>query len=217
MIKAIIFDMDGVMIDSEYFCYRRFKELLGRYQADLTMEDYIELLAGRRVINGLQGAISYYHLDIKAEDLREEMLKMTHFKEEDIELKPYLLEFLQYLKQHHYKTGIATSSGLDRAKKILGHYGVLEYIDCICVGAEVAHGKPAPDIFLKAIEKLNVDHDEAIILEDSKTGVQAAYNASIPVINVIDLQKPSDTMKEQCLYICNSLEEVKNYLEENNE
>ena len=111
-----------------------------------------------------------------------------------------------------YQTIVATSSHKDRAERILNQHNVLQYIDDIVCGDEVKRGKPFPDIFLKACEKLQVSHQEALVLEDSEAGIQAAYDAHIPVICIPDMKHPSDEYVKKVEHVYDSLNDIILYL-----
>ena len=91
-----------------------------------------------------------------------------------------------------------------------------QYMDDIVYGFEVEHGKPAPDIFLKACEKLDVLPNEALVLEDSEAGIDSAYQAHIPVICIPDLKEPDEVHKERTACLLSSLDQVIEYIEKSN-
>ena len=92
----------------------------------------------------------------------------------------------------------------------------MQYMDDIIYGFEVEHGKPAPDIFLKACEKLGVLPGEALVLEDSEAGIDSAYQAHILVICIPDLKNPDSLHQHRCICLLNSLNEVIDYIEKSN-
>ena len=190
MIKAVIFDMDGLLIDSEMISYKCYRDFLKNYGFEFTLKEYIKDFPGKQLITSLNFIKEHYHLDYdvdKAIDVFHEY-ESEYIKNEGVDLKPGAKELLQYLKEHHFKTIIATSSREKRAQSLLEKHQVMQYMDNIVYGFEVEHGKPAPDIFLKACEKLNVLPEEALVLEDSEAGIDSAYQAHIPVICIPDLK-----------------------------
>lgn len=218
MIKAIIFDMDGLMVDSEMISFQCFQELIRSYGLDFTKEEYMQSYPGRSLQTSLQYIQNHYQLNF---DIEEKMqlfkeLEEKHINKDTVPLKKGLMPLLEYVKSHDYKTIIATSSHFDRAMKMLGPHDVMPYIDNIVCGSEVKHGKPAPDIFLKACEKLNVKPYEALVLEDSEAGIQAAYDAHIPVICIPDMKQPHEEYIKKVVHVYSSLENVISYLENDN-
>ena len=95
---------------------------------------------------------------------------------------------VNYLKDNNYKTIVATSSNRDRVDKILAQAKITEFFDDSICGDEVTKGKPNPEVFLKSCQKLGVNVDEAIVLEDSEAGIQASYDANIKVICIPDMK-----------------------------
>lgn len=214
MIEAVIFDMDGLMINSEIVSFTVYKELLKKYDVELNQQLYCYCFAGKTMVNGLLFARDYFHLDY---DIDEACL-FCHKKEHEIvdvdgvDLKPGLVELLEYLKDNHIRMAIATSSGIERIHKLLDRHSILRYFDNITYGNEVKNGKPAPDIFLKACEKLNVEPKNALVLEDSEAGVQAGFSANIPTICVPDLKYPDEKYVSMSVKVLNDLYGVIDYI-----
>lgn len=123
-------------------------------------------------------------------------------------MKEGLAELLTYLKAHDYKTVVATSSTRDRVDRILAQTGLIDYFDGSVCGDEVERGKPDPDIFLKACRKADVPPAQALVLEDSETGIEAAHSAGIPVICVPDMKYPAEEFAKKTYGIAESLSQV---------
>lgn len=215
MVKAVIFDMDGLMVDTEILCYKGYKYFLEGYGVDLTQKDYCYCFAGKSLQNGLLFARDYFQLTYTVEEGRDFFIEKEKelFENDGVDLKPGLIELLNYLKEHHMKIAMATSSGLERVHKILDSHNVLHYFDAIICGDMVKRGKPAPDIFLKACEELNVSEGDALVLEDSETGIQASFSANIPVICIPDLKTPDEKYANMTAAILPSLHDVISYIE----
>ena len=216
MVKAVIFDMDGLMVDTEVISYEGYSCFLKDYGVEnLTKEEYCLCFAGKSLQNGLIYARDYFHLNYSIEEGVQYFINKEKeiFARDGAALKPGLVELLDYLKEHNIKMAMATSSGLQRVHKILDPHNVLHYFDDIICGDMVKKGKPAPDIFLKACETLNVKEEDAIVLEDSETGILASYRAKVPVICIPDMKVPSDEHKEMTAAILPSLHDVITYIE----
>lgn len=215
MLKAIIFDMDGLMIDSELISYQCFQEIIKSYGISFTKEEYIQSYPGRSLHTSMKYIKDHYQLnfDIEKEVELFKELEEKYIKKDGVALKKGLIPLLQYLKSHQYKTIIATSSIKERAEKLLNQHDVMKYFDDIVCGSEVKRGKPFPDIFLKACEKLGVEPHEALVLEDSEAGIQAAYDAHIAVICIPDMKLPHDQYVKKVVNVYSSLEDVIPYLE----
>ena len=119
---------------------------------------------------------------------------------------------LLWLKQHQIKTIVATSSSRQRVDEILKNADILPYIDDSICGDEVTHGKPDPEIFLKACEKAGVSIKVAIVLEDSEAGIEAAYRGGLDVICIPDMKYPEHIYQVKTTAIFSSLDDVIDYL-----
>ncbi len=214
MIKAVIFDLDGVVIDSEPVAYDILQELAGKYGYTIPMEDYTGKYLGRTVAMGMQTMVDSFNLNVSPDYLFKLYKERENIKtEEGIPLKPGARELLMGLKAKGYKTIVASSSIRARAEKILADNDILQYFDDLIFGYEVPRGKPHPDIFLGACKKLGVSTSEAIVLEDSEAGIDAAFSAKIPVICIPDMKYPDKAHREKTSAILPSLNEVTAFFE----
>ena len=213
MIRAVIFDMDGLMIDSERVTYECFRKYLKDKDMDMTEEFYITLL-GQTIKVCKQKVLDQFGKDFPYEDCVNQVHEMLDERLliEGVPIKKGLIELLKYLKENHYKMIVATSSERIRVDKILKNAGILEFFnDSIC-GDEVENGKPNPEVFLKSCEKLGVRVDEALVLEDSEAGIQAAFDGGIKVICVPDMKYPEEKYKKMATLVCDDLSEAETYI-----
>lgn len=215
MIKAVVFDMDGLMIDSErvtYECYRAYLNSLG---LDMT-EDFYKTLLGQTINVCRDKFLRQYGKDYPYDECIKRVHEMVdgRFRTEGVPLKNGLLELLKYLKKNKFKTIVATSSERKRVNVILKRGKIWEYFDDSICGDEVENGKPDPEVFLKACRKLKISTEEAMVLEDSEAGIQAAYDGKIKVICVPDMKYPADNYVGMTTRICKDLAEVKKYIEQ---
>lgn len=213
MIKAIIFDMDGLMIDSERVTFECYQERLK--DMNLTMdEEFYKTLLGKPIKGIYQRFYDVYGNDFPIENVIQDVhqLMAERFETEGVPVKKGLVELLHYLKDNNYKTIVATSSDRDRVDKILAQAKITEFFDDSICGDEVTKGKPNPEVFLKSCQKLGVNVDEAIVLEDSEAGIQASYDANIKVICIPDMKYPEKQYEEKTFKILKDLTEVTAYL-----
>ena len=208
-IKGVLFDMDGVILDTEKL-YTRFwveaAQSLGypmTYEMALGMRS-LSREAGERQLKAYLGDSVDYH------EVRETRIRiMEAFIEENgVELKPGIHELLEFLKNHGIKTSIATSSPLDRTKKYLSQVGLVDAFDALVSGHMVEHGKPEPDIYIYAAANLGLNPEECLVLEDSPTGILAAYRAGCVPVMVPDQDSPDAETKGRVYAVAENLLKV---------
>ena len=214
MIKAVIFDMDGLMIDSERVTFEGYQHILSKMGKTITEDFYITLL-GKPIKGIFQRFYDVYGNDFPIEsvitDVHQYMAE--RFETEGVPLKTGLVELLKYCREKGYRTIVATSSNRNRVDKILKSADIEQYFDDSICGDEVTKGKPDPEVFLKSCMKLGVNTDEAVVLEDSEAGIQASYAAGIKVICVPDMKQPEPEYAQKTFMIVTDLNKVKYWLE----
>ena len=205
--------MDGLMIDSERVTFECYQEILKGM--NLTMdEEFYKTLLGKPLKGIYQRFYDVYGNDFPIEDVIKDVhaLMAKRFETEGVPIKTGLKSLLEYLKENNYKTIVATSSNRDRVDTILSQAQITDYFDDSICGDEVTKGKPNPEVFLKSCQKLGVNVDEAIVLEDSEAGIQASYDAGIKVICIPDMKYPEKQYEEKTFKILKDLTEVTAYL-----
>ncbi|SFC87686.1 HAD family hydrolase [Clostridium uliginosum] len=213
-INAVIFDMDGLLFDTEQISFESFRQVIREYGLDMEKELHLNIIG--RNVNGIkEKMMENYGQDFPFDKLYEQKTKvMTDcLNNKGVPVKKGVYELLDYLKKKKYKIAVATSTRRERAIELLEMAKIKDKFDCIVCGDEVINSKPDPEIFLKAAKKLDVPTENCIVLEDSGTGIRAAHAAGIKSINVPDMKKPDEQMKKLALRICESLLEVKTILE----
>lgn len=183
MIKAVIFDMDGVLINSQPLHFEADKDCLKEIgvKAD---SDFVESLAGTTTPNRFELFQKKYHYLEKNEVLikRREELIVTLFENRPIEKIEGAVNLVKQCSQKGILTGVASSSSYKLIDIVLKKLSIENYFSVVLSGEELKRGKPFPDIFLKTAEKLSVLAKECIVIEDSAAGVTAAVNAHMKVI-----------------------------------
>lgn len=215
MIKTVIFDLDGLLVNSELMTYEFYKRILAEKEIDFPLKTYTDVYCGRTAVRNLTELIENYDLPFDV----EKGLELTHEAEKEylstkgVPLKKGAKELLDFLKNKDYGIYLASSSGKERAHTILSGNGIDGYFDGGVFGDEIEHSKPAPDVFLKAKEKAGARAEECLVLEDSDAGIHAAYAAGIPVICIPDLKQPSEESRKMARLVLPSLLDVKEMLE----
>lgn len=198
MFKAVVFDMDGVVTDTEKL-YRKYQLEEGKKYGipDGVMVRACERIAGGNKVSNKKPFEDIVGMGIDYYEFREGVMKNLdyHVNTFGVDLKYGVKETLAYLKDKGILIGLATSTIKDRAIKYLVAHDIYKYFDKLIFGNMVEHGKPAPDIYLKACEELGVMPEEAIAVEDSINGIISAGRAGLYPVMVIDLIQPKDEIK----------------------
>ncbi len=217
MIEAVVFDMDGVIFDSEKL-YRKHWMITGEEYGipkDL-MHELCNLMAGSTKERNEKMMKARFGQDFDYMTFRSKtMTRMDQdVLENGVELKPGVVELFEYLKTRGLKIGLATSTQQERAERNLTNAGIISYFDDIVYGGVVANGKPAPDIYLKACENLGVKPEAAMGIEDSINGVKSSAAAGLYTVMVVDLIEPTEEIQPLANQIYDSLFDVITLLQE---
>lgn len=213
MIKAIIFDLDGLLVDTEIIFFKVYQQLLKAFNIRFSKEEYSKYYSGKTELNNIKQLTESYHLDWTIDQGIKEVLDLEQiYLSEGVLLKPGAKELLSFLKNHNYKIALATSSLKERALNILDTHKLLHYFDVLVFSEDITKSKSNPEIFLKALNKLDISNQETIILEDSENGILAANKAHIPVICIPDMKIPANDYLDNALVVYRSLNDVKEYL-----
>lgn len=210
---VVIFDMDGVIFDSEKCVIECWKEIAQKYSIVNVEDACMECLGVNRQETKEKWLVRYGQ-DFPYDDYKSEMSSLYHsrYSQGRLPLKKGVKELLEALKMHQIPTAIASSTRTDLVNREIEDAGLLPYFEYIVGGDMVTRSKPAPDIFLKACELLHVDAKDAYVIEDSYNGVRAAALAGAKAIMVPDLLPANEEMDRLCVAIFPSLFEVKEFI-----
>lgn len=215
--KAVIFDMDGVIFDSERLSLACWEETAKKF--GLTgIERYCDLSRG---VNEAGSAKIFYSLygenGLTYEECRAENSRLFHSRYDGgrLPMKKGVTELLPYLKEKGWIVGLASSTKEATVTQEIRDAGLMPYFDNLTCGDMLKKSKPEPDIFLMACEKLAVKPQEAIIIEDSHNGIRAASCAGAMPVMVPDMMPVTEEMKELAYKICKDLLEVRIWLDKN--
>ena len=213
--KAVIFDMDGVIFDSERCVIECWKVIADKHDVK-GIEPVLMKCLGVTYEEGKKIFLKHYGADFPYDERKKERSDLYHKRYDNgrLPLKTGIRELLIYLKENGYKVGVASSTREAIVSKQLVDAALRKYFDNLTCGDMLERSKPEPDIYLMACEKLGVKPEEAIAIEDSYNGIKSAYRAGMFPIMVPDLAEPNEEMKTLAGTILGSLVEVKEWLEE---
>lgn len=196
-IEAVIFDLDGTLIDSMWVWKSIDMEYLGKRNISVPRELNKEL-EGMSFEEVAEFFKDRFDIEDSVEEIVAEWNKMAWDKyENEVKLKPGVREFLKYLKNNNIKTGIATSNSRSLAKLVLKANNIDKYIDKIVTSTEVSKGKPEPDVYLKVAKGLNLNPANCLVFEDVVNGIIAGKRANMKVCAIYDEASKNTTEEKQ--------------------
>lgn len=212
-IEAVLFDMDGVIFDTEKVYLDIWTKVFKKYKYKLEPDVYISVMGtGRK--NVMKVFTDNYGQDLPILDMYKEKDEMLFqvIEAGQVPLKEGAMEIIKSLKNNNFKIALATSAKRDRLNKQL-KMGKLEgMFDTIVCGDDVINGKPNPEIFLKSAENLSVNPENCAVIEDSAAGIKAAHSGKMIAIHVEDLKKADEEILNYCHKNFKNLFEIKDYL-----
>ena len=206
MVSGIIFDMDGVLIDSERQSNEGWLWAAGQLGVDMPMW-LIDSFKGapaelccKFFDDYYKGVIDYW----EAKELRTQHVCKIR-ETEGIPVKKGVKDIFEYIRNNGLKCAVATSTRRESAEKTLHEIGVWDYLDAVVYGDEVERGKPEPDIFLRAAKAIGVNPSEAVVVEDSINGIKAGYAADMRVVHIPDTIAIDDDIRKLTYMVCADL------------
>ena len=208
-IHGVLFDMDGVVLNTEKLYARFWAEAAHALGYPMTYEQAL----GMRSLNSAAGQAkleSYFGPGVSRAEMRKKRVELmdAYVAQFGVEAKPGIHELLDYLKGQGIRTAIATSSPMERAKSYLDSLGLTTKFDCICSGHDVAQGKPAPDIYLKAAASIGVLPENCLAIEDAPAGIESAHRAGCWPVLVPDLDGTNEEMRKTLYAEADSLLDI---------
>ena len=209
MINGAVFDMDGLMFDSERLVYETWQMMMDELGFDYNLDIFKNTIGLRTDMaesyyNSLYGErFCYKPLKQKS---RELFLKRV--SEEGVPIKKGLVELLEFLKSNNLKIAVATSTSAQTAHKIIRMAGVYDYFDAFVCGDDVRNGKPHPEVFLTAAERLSLPPTECVAFEDSINGIKSAHSAEMTTVMVPDYLQPTEEIIPMIDCLCDDLSQA---------
>lgn len=208
-IRGVLFDMDGLVLDTEKLFCRFWAEAGQFYGFPMTFEQGMGMRAlGRSA--AISKLHSYFGPSADYDLIRSKRIELmnAYIVEHGVDLKPGIRELLDYLHAKGIACAITSSSPIDRIQRYLGYHNLETQFDALCSGHNVPNGKPAPDIYLHGAASLGLKPEECLALEDAPSGIESAFRASCHAVIIPDLDTPGEETLRRCFAKADSLVDI---------
>lgn len=215
MIEAVIFDMDGVMFDTEKLSEEAWIAAGEKAGFNIT-DEHISKIRGLNADKSKELFDNIFGSKFDFYSVRQTCVDYVnaYIDKNGVPIKEGLIELLEYLSHNDIKIVLATATENKTAVYLLSAAGVLQYFDKLICGDMVTKGKPDPEIYLKAVESIDSCAENCIAIEDSPNGINSAYNAGCKVIMVPDIDQPTDELEKMLYYKADTLIDVRLKIQE---
>ena len=208
-IRGCLFDMDGLVVDTEKLYSRFWREACAFYGYTMTYEQSLQMRglggqAGEAMLHSFFGPKADY---MQLRNKRIELMD-AFVDEHGVELKPGIFELMDFLEEKGIPAAITSSSPIPRIQKFLAPYGLDSRFAALCSGRDVPKGKPAPDIYLAGAKALNLPPEHCLALEDAPAGIESACRAGCLPVMIPDLDPPGTETKAMLYAKADTLTDV---------
>ena len=208
-IRGVLFDMDGLVVDTEKLYSRFWREACAFYGYTMTYEQSLQMrgLGGQAGENKLH---AFFGPDAHYLTLRNKRIElMDAFVDANgVELKPGIFALMDFLEERGIPAAITSSSPIPRIRKFLAPYGLDSRFAALCSGRDVPKGKPAPDIYLAGAAALNLPPEQCLALEDAPAGIESAFRAGCLPVMIPDLDPPGENTIPMLFACADSLADI---------
>lgn len=212
MINAVIFDMDGVIFDTERILLKCMKKAGEKHNIQISDENVAKLRGTnsktfKELFLEMYPNTDFYNIKMETNRLKEEDILKN-----GLPIKSGIENLFKYIKEKGLKMGLASSTKQETVMRYLIQSKLVNYFDCIICGDMIKNGKPEPDIYLEVCDSLGVSPNEALVLEDSKNGILAGYRAGCNVLMVIDIDEHYEETKDMIIGKIRDYKEAEMYI-----
>ena len=213
-IRGVLFDMDGLVLDSEILYSRFWREAAAVHGYTMGYEQSLKMRALNTQL-GIQTIRSFFGPDADYHAIRNTRIQMmdAYIAEKGVEVKPGIFELMVYLKERGIRSAITSSSPLSRIQNHLGRHGLDKQFNALCSGYDVPRGKPEPDIYLHGAASLGLRPEECLALEDAPSGILSAYRAGCLPVMIPDLDQPNSETRQLLYAQADSLTDIIDLIE----
>ncbi len=213
-IKGVLFDMDGLMIDTEKLLVRFWCESAQSFGFPMTREHVLGIRSlSRKYAEPHLKGIFGEDFDFPAVRANRIKIMNAYIDEHGIEVKPGLTELLDHIAARGLKCAVCTATDRERTKRYLTEIGVYDRFDAFVCGDMIANGKPDPDTYLEGAAALGLAPAECLALEDSPNGIESAYRAGCRPVMVPDLTQPDEATLPKLYAVCSDLAKVRDIID----
>lgn len=209
---AIVFDMDGVIFDSERLVLSCWEKVAEKYRFEGMHEVFMPCI-GTNSVKTKEIVLDHYGRDFPYDKFSIEVSALFHDIADSggLALKKGIRELLDYLKEEGIPTAVASSTRLEVVTKQLKQAGLYDYFKVVTGGDQLKRSKPEPDIYLLTCEKMGVSPANAYAIEDSYNGIRSSYGAGMMPVMVPDMLPPTDEMREKSVIVLEDLLQVRDW------
>ena len=219
MIRAVLFDMDGTLFDTERMTVWGWQRLVEMGEAPAEIVEIYPLFCGKKREIVREIVAERFGADFPLDECRARIVKLVkaEYDRIGVPLKPFVPQIFEALERMGIRCALVTSTSTASVEDYMRRTGFDRYFERIVTGDRVKNGKPAPDCFLLAAKELGLAPAECLVAEDSPTGIEAARRAGMRAVMIPDLIAPTDEVRGSVIGVLDTLEELPDLITKENE